>query len=53
MGNYGPESYSYNPTTGNLASKTGMGHRRCPLQLLRPEWEYGAPRPDILADFTG
>jgi hypothetical protein len=34
MGNYGPERYSYNPTTGNLASKAGVGHRRCPLQLF-------------------
>jgi len=24
---------------GDLASKTGAGYRRCPLQLLRPGWE--------------
>ncbi len=24
--NYGPENYSYNPTTGNLASKAGVGY---------------------------
>jgi YD repeat-containing protein len=26
MGNYGPERYSYDATTGNLASKAGVGY---------------------------
>jgi len=34
-GIYGPESFSYDATTGNLASKAGVGHHRCPLQLLQ------------------